>query len=157
MKKYISLSIIFFTFLTIAFAQNIQKELVDPVVNDFTKNETTETEMKTLPERLAQQQLDAYNNGDINAFLLAYADNVEVYDFPGKLNYTGKDTMKQGYESFFKANPKLHCALLNRIVLGNTVIDHELITGLANGNSFKAVAIYKIENDAIAKVYFIRE
>lgn len=152
MEKYSCFSIVFFAFLNVTFAQNIQKE-----VNDIIVSKTKEIEMKTLPERLAQQQLDAYNNGDIDAFLLPYADNVEVFDFPEKLNFTGKEKMKTGYESFFKANPKLNCELLNRIVLGNTVIDHELITGLTNGNTFKAVAIYKIENDAIAKVYFMRE
>lgn len=155
LNKSICANLVLLLFLNIAFAQNVQKEIVSIAVTDSIKNQTVE--MKTLPERLAQQQLDAYNKGDIDAFLLPYAENVEVYNFPDELNYTGKTKMKAGYENFFKANPDLHCELLNRIVLGNTIIDHELITGLTNGDTFKAVAIYKIENEKIAKVYFVRE
>jgi len=59
MEKYSCFSIVFFAFLNVTFAQNIQKE-----VNDIIVSKTKEIEMKTLPERLAQQQLDAYNNGE---------------------------------------------------------------------------------------------
>jgi len=40
---------------------------------------------------------------------------------------------------------------------GNTVIDHERITGIPGSETFDAVAIYKIEDGKIAKVYFVRQ
>jgi hypothetical protein len=57
----------------------------------------------------------------------------------------------------FERTPDLHCELVNRIVLGNTVIDQERVTGFPGGNVIEAVAIYKVENGKIAKVYFIRK
>lgn len=105
------------------------------------------------PEYLAQEQLDGYNNRAINAFLKPYAENVKVYHYPTKFNYEGLDNMRKEYEDFFKNTTDLHCKLLNRIVHKNQVIDHELVT--ANGNTFKVVAIYTIENGKIVSVTFL--
>lgn len=109
------------------------------------------------PESLAQKQLNAYNSGNIDAFLEPYADDVEIYDFPSELTSKGKENIRSGYAAMFKNNPNLHCELINRVVEGNTVIDHESITGIKGMEVLKAVAIYKIENHKISKVYFIME
>lgn len=108
------------------------------------------------PEDLAQRQLNAYNAGDIEAFLAPYAEDVEIYNFPAELRYKGKDTMRPQYQQFFEQVPDLHCELVKRIVKGNTVIDHERITGLPGGQPLEAIAVYQIENNQIKKVYFIR-
>lgn len=112
---------------------------------------------KVTPEQLAQMQLDAYNNGDIDAFLIPYDENVEIYTFPDQLNYKGKENMRKRYSSMFDNIPDLHCELVNRIVEGNTVIDHERVTGLPEGKVLNAIAIYTIENNKIKKVHFIVE
>ncbi len=108
------------------------------------------------PEELVQMQLNAYNLGNIESFLFPYSDSVKVYGFPNQLRYEGIDRMREGYQSFFEQTPDLHCELINRIVLGNTVIDQEEVTGLANGGVIKAIAIYKIWDGKIQKVYFDR-
>lgn len=106
------------------------------------------------PEYFAQQQLIAYNNHDIEAFLKVYAKDVKVYTFPNKLNYQGIEEMRKRYTPMFANTKDLHCKVTSRIVRGNTVIDEELVT--ANGRQFKAVAIYEIENGKIATVRFIQ-
>ena len=109
----------------------------------------------TLSEQLAQAQLDAYNGHDLTAFLEPYAEDVKVYQFPNTLQYEGKETMRQVYQ-FLKNTPDLHCKLVNRIVEGNTVIDHEDVTIDKDKPPFKAIAIYKIKDGKIAEVYFIQ-
>jgi hypothetical protein len=42
------------------------------------------------------------------------------------------------------------------MVVGNTVIDHERVSVSADKAPTEAVAIYKIENGKIKKVYFTR-
>ncbi|WP_197474543.1 nuclear transport factor 2 family protein [Tenacibaculum ovolyticum] len=106
------------------------------------------------PKILAQEQLEGYNKRDIDAFLKPYAKNVKVYTFPNKLNYEGIDEMRKRYAPMFEKTTDLHCKILNRIVKGTTVIDEELVT--ANGNTFKAVAIYEITNGKISSVRFVR-
>lgn len=105
------------------------------------------------PRYLAQEQLDAYNKRDIEAFLKPYAKNVKVYTYPNTLSYEGIDMMRKRYTPFFKNTPDLHCKLLKRIVHGNQVIDHELVT--INGRQVNAVAIYTTENGKITSVTFL--
>ncbi len=115
-----------------------------------------QAQSKTIPEQLAQQQLDAYNARDVEAFLKPYADTVAIYSLPEhKLIAKGKEQMRTIYATMFKTRTKLHCDLRNRIVEGNVVIDHEHITG-SRPDPFDAVAVYYIAGDKIAKVYFFR-
>ena len=112
------------------------------------------TLIKNSPADLAQRQLNAYNFRNIDAFLEPYADDVEVYSYPEKLLYSGKEIMRKQYSEMFNEVPNLHCELKERIVQGNIVIDKERVQ---SGNKIiEAVAIYHIENNKIKKVYFIQ-
>ncbi|WP_420602180.1 nuclear transport factor 2 family protein [Flagellimonas sp.] len=105
-------------------------------------------------ESIVQEQLDAYNSKDIDAFMATYSEDVKLYNFPNELSIQGQHKMKERYSSFFEKTPDLHCEIKNRIVIGNKVIDEEFIT--ANGASFSAVAIYEVENGKITKVTFLK-
>ncbi|QIE60737.1 steroid delta-isomerase [Rasiella rasia] len=105
-----------------------------------------------LPPVLAQ--MEAYNNRDIDAFMQAYGDTIKTYNFPNKLRTAGHDTMKVGFTKFFENTPDLHYTVPNRMVIGNIVIDEELIT--ANGTQFSAIAIYEICDGKICAVTFLQ-
>jgi hypothetical protein len=109
------------------------------------------------PEQLAQQQLVAYNARDIDAFLIPFADDVEVYNFPNELLYKGKEKMRAKYEGMFKRLVNLHCEVVNRIVFGDTVVDQEVVKGFGTDKPLEAMAIYKISDHKISKVYFLRK
>jgi hypothetical protein len=108
--------------------------------------------LKDTPEDLVQRQLNGYNFRTIEAFLEPYADDVEVYNFPDRLQYTGKEAMRKIYTQMFENTPNLHCELVNRIVQGNTVIDQERVQ--FGNRILEAIAIFHIENGKIKKVYF---
>lgn len=116
-------------------------------------NSPQEDYKKAIAIKLADEQLQGYNNRDIEAFLAPYSEDVEVYTFPDILRYKGKNTMREHYAERFNNVTDLHCTITNRVVHGNYVIDQEEV--LANGRIIHAVAIYLIENDKIAKVYFL--
>lgn len=112
--------------------------------------------MKNQPETLAQRQLDAYNAQNIEAFLEVYADDVEVRTFPSnELTYKGIDRMRERYTALFEQNPNQHAALLSRLIKGTTVIDHEHVTGRANGVETEAIAMYEVSNGKISNVWFV--
>ncbi len=115
-----------------------------------------DTLIPVTPESLAQEQLNAYNAGDIDAFLAPYSDTVAIYMHPNELISKGKDNMRPGYEKMFTEFPDLHCELVNRIVMGNVVIDQERVTGINEGQVLQAIAIYKIEGGKISEVRFIQ-
>ena len=104
------------------------------------------------PEMLAQQQLNAYNAHNLEAFLAPYAEAVELYSFPNKLELKGKTEMRKAYQ-FVTKTPKLYCRLVNRIVEGNTVIDQEEVWGFGD-KPVTAIAMYVVEGGKITKVYF---
>lgn len=110
--------------------------------------------LKDRPADLAQRQLNAYNFRNIDGFLEPYAEDVEVYAYPDKLLYKGKQTMREKYAGMFENTPNLHCELRERIVQGNVVIDKERVQ--FGDKILEAVAIYHIENNKIKKVYFIQ-
>lgn len=108
---------------------------------------------KPSPVELADEQLLAYNAHNLEAFLKPYADDVEIYDLTtGKLQVKGKEQMRKRY-SFLNNIAVLHCKLLNRIVQGNIVIDHEEIWR-DKGQRVYGVAIYETEGNKIKKVWF---
>jgi len=113
--------------------------------------------LKNVATDLAQKQLDAYNDKNIEKFLKVYSDTVEVLEFPSnKIIYTGIDSMRERYSELFEKNPNQHAELRERISYHNIVIDHEFVTGRANGINVEAVAMYEVTNDLISKVWFIK-
>ncbi len=110
-----------------------------------------------LPEQLAQAQLEAYNERDLEEFVKPYAEDVKVFTFPNTLMYEGREEMKNIYGRMFSRTPDLHCKLIKRIVMGNTVIDEEEVTRKEGEKPMRAIAIYKVKDEKIAEVYFIYE
>lgn len=107
---------------------------------------------KFSPAELADQQLAAYNAHNLDAFVAPYADSVQIFDLStNKLQIKGKDEMRKQY-GFLNSVDVLHCNLLNRIVDGNFVIDHEEI--ISKNGKFYGVAIYEVKNGKIVRVWF---
>ncbi|WOD42434.1 nuclear transport factor 2 family protein [Hwangdonia lutea] len=106
------------------------------------------------PEAIVNKQLEAYNKRDIDAFVNTYSTDIKLYKFPNSLMSEGQDALKKQYESMFEKTPDLNAEIVNRMVLGNKVIDKEKVT--ANGNIFYAIAIYEVKNGKINKVTFIQ-
>jgi hypothetical protein len=64
--------------------------------------------------------------------------------------------MREGYSLMFANSPDLHCEIINRIILGNTVIDQERVVRIKGQKPIEVIAIYKIHGDKITEVYFVR-
>ncbi len=103
-----------------------------------------------------QTQLDGYNTGDLELFLSAYSDSVRVYQFPAELQYQGKATMRENYGGMFERLPDLQCRLLNRVVMGDRVIDHESVIFSKDSAAVEVIAIYRVEQGLIQEVWFMR-
>lgn len=112
-----------------------------------------DTILKESPEAIVQRQVNAYNARNIDAFLDTYAEDVELYNFPNELIYKGKDEMKKIYEPLFTATPNLYCEIVNRMVVGNRIIDQEKVR--AGKQTGKATAVYEIQNGKIKRVTFL--
>lgn len=108
------------------------------------------------PAQLVQQQLDGYNQGDIELFLKPYADTVKLYNHPNTLIGQGKDQMRSIYTDLFERVPDLNCTLMNRMVLDDIVIDQEYVIMSKDQPASEVIAMYRIAWGKIVEVYFVR-
>jgi len=108
----------------------------------------------TSPTALVEQQAEAYNRRDLEAFLAPYSEDIDLYEFPDKRQAVGKAAMRQGYKPLFEKFPELHCESINRMVFGNTVIVHERVTGLPK--LIEAIAIYTIKDGKIVRLTLVQ-
>lgn len=106
------------------------------------------------PEEPVQRQLDAYNARDLERFLAEYTDDVQVFRPPAREPaLSGKKAFGEHYARNRFTHPRLHARLVNRIVAGDKVVDHEVITGLPEG-TLTAVAVYEVVEGRIRTVWF---
>ena len=112
------------------------------------------TKTTSNPESIVNQQLLAYNNRELDEFIETYSKDIKLYFYPNQLISEGHDTMRTQYGTMFKTIPDLNAQIVNRMVLGNKVIDKEKV--LYKGSIFYAIAIYEVNDGKISKVTFIQ-
>ena len=107
----------------------------------------------TTPAEVVQRQLEAYNARNLEAFAATYADSIRIYRMPAaEPSISGLARLREAYRARF-ASPDLHADIVNRMVLGNKVIDHERVVGIKE-HPIEAVAVYEVRDGLIVTVWF---
>ncbi len=105
---------------------------------------------------IAQGQLDAYNAQDLDAYCGFFAEDVVVADLNGAVANRGVAELRARYAKTFAEFPQNRAELVNRIVLGASVIDHERVSRAPGGESFEVGCIYTFAGGKIARVDFVK-
>ncbi|HEV2082972.1 MAG TPA: nuclear transport factor 2 family protein [Brevundimonas sp.] len=105
------------------------------------------------PVEVVERQLQAFQAGDLNAFVAMYAPDAVVSDFPGTPVMTGHDEMRAGYASSF-TDRQFTLTLGERIANGQFVIDEEIIA-VGGVEMMRAVVIYQVEGCTIARSWIL--
>ena len=103
------------------------------------------------------QQLEAFNDRDLDRFMDAFAGDTQVEDGDGTRIMSGAAEMRPFYEAMFSDSPDLHCDVVNRISVGDWVIDEEKVVGVqAEGfpEELHSAVAYKVEGGKITRVRF---
>jgi hypothetical protein len=108
------------------------------------------------PEAVAQAQFDSYNVQDLDGHCACFADDIAIYDLNGEQNLQGIEAYRDRYKGVFAQYPQNRAELVARIVIGNTVIDHERVSRGPEGPVFEVAAIYTIADGKIARVDFVK-
>ena len=113
------------------------------------------TSAQPTAEAVVQAQLEAYNARDLDAFIATYADDVKLFELPEKLLSEGTAAMREQYGTLFK-DERLHATIVKRIVMADTVVDHERVrlTFPQGPGTVEAIAIYEVRDGRITKVWF---
>ena len=106
-------------------------------------------------EETIQNQVEGYNTRDIDKFAACHAEQVQLYKFGEAEPFcTSRTQLRKIYSDIFDNSPTLHTEIIKRIVMGGTIIDHEIVTGRKGVDKMELVAIYEVKNNEIAKAYF---
>lgn len=104
---------------------------------------------------IVQGQLDAYNVQDLDAHAAFYADNLVIANLNEAPSLEGIAAYKERMGGVFSGFPENKVELLNRMVVGNKVVDHEKVMRSPSAEPFEVIVIYTIENGKISRADFI--
>ena len=107
-------------------------------------------------EDIAQAQLDAYNDQDLDRYVGFFTEDCVIADLNGAITSNGRAAIKERYAKAFATFPENKAYLLTRMVLANTVIDHEDVVRAPGGERFQVAAIYTFRGEQIARVDFAK-
>jgi hypothetical protein len=104
----------------------------------------------TSPTAVVQQLGDAFNRRDWQALGALIADSI-VYHQIGDtvVRRQSRADFLNDIRKFVGANPQEHRAVLNRIVTGRFVADHERATGLADGRPREAIDVFEVRDGRV--------
>ena len=103
---------------------------------------------------VVQRQVEAYNDRDLNRFVSAYSETITIFRMPAaEPTISGKVQLAEFYASQRFNLPGLRAEIVNRIVLGDKVIDHERIWGVRDA-PIEIAAIYQVVGGLIERVWF---
>ncbi len=99
------------------------------------------------PDHPVERQLAAYNAHDLDAFVDAYTPTVRLFNGDGTVRAEGREQFREIYVPVF-AQAGRRAEILNRIAVGNWVVDHERVHR-DGAEPFEAVVAYRLADDAI--------
>jgi uncharacterized protein (TIGR02246 family) len=105
---------------------------------------------------IAQKQLDAYNAQDLEAYAGFFAPDCVIAPINGQPSETSREALHARYAKAFAQFPQNKAILKNRIAVGNTVVDHELVVRAPGGEQFEIIAIYSFKDGLISRVDFAK-
>lgn len=120
---------------------------------------TIKAQQTTTPEMVVQENLDFYNQRNLEGFMTSFSDSIALYNF-GKSEpiAEGKEAIRNLYKGLFDVSPILHSTILHRTIIGNKVIDHESIVGRKGSDTpIELILIYEVLGDKIVRMTVIRE
>jgi hypothetical protein len=103
---------------------------------------------------VVQRQVEAYNDRDLERFVSNYSEDIAVFRMPSvEPGLSGKAQFAEFYATQRFNLPGLRADIVNRIVLGNKVIDHERVWGVRAG-PMEVAAVYEVVGELIERVWF---
>lgn len=107
--------------------------------------------MTALPaDHPVERQLAAYNDHDLGRFVACFAPACRLTKADGTVRAEGTDELRRIYTPVFAIEGR-RAEVVNRIVVGDWVVDHERVHSAA-GESFDALMTYHLVDGEIVEM-----
>jgi hypothetical protein len=80
------------------------------------------------PEETVNANIEAYNARDIAAFIATYAPDAKFCKLDGTVLLADRAAIEGFHKPMFETVPSGRCAIPQRVVMGDFVVDHEHLT-----------------------------
>ena len=102
---------------------------------------------------IVAKRIDGYNNHDVDAYLAAHDEDLEIYEYPEKSIGHGRSHLKKIFGPMLEQG-KGKIIVIHQTAIGNTVISVEYV-GFGGPDLQHIVAIYTVENGLIKTVRLV--
>ncbi|MFC3477383.1 nuclear transport factor 2 family protein [Halobacterium litoreum] len=111
--------------------------------------------MASDPESVVDRQVEAYNDGDVAAFVAQFAEDAVVAEIDGEEPMAvGEAEIRELYGGLFESvEPTVE--ILSRMTLGEYVVDHERLE--QGGEEREAVGVYRVREGVIDRLWLVSE
>lgn len=97
----------------------------------------------------------AFNRRDLGSFVAGYTEDIVIEDARGMRLVTGADELRRRYAEMFARCPALSCEVVSRIVVGEYVVDEEVVAGRA-AEPERLVVVYHVAGAAVDHERIVR-
>lgn len=104
------------------------------------------------PVQIVHRHVEAMGRRDIDGFMAECGESISLINSAGQPLLEGQDAIRTMYAGVFAKNPELKTELMDRINIGNWVIDEHLASGFSDGSQLHLVRIYRVENGRIQSI-----
>jgi hypothetical protein len=110
-------------------------------------------ERKMSPSEIVDASVVAFNAHDAHAFAAYFARHVNLVEHPSRTKASSRAELKQIYTQLFANSPHIRTTVVQRLIVGNRVVDHERVQRSPDTASFDVVVINEIKDGRIEKLY----
>lgn len=105
-------------------------------------------------ELLINKQLNSYTSQNMKGLLETYSHSIEFRRLDdNKLLLRGHEEVRNFHlQNTFKRG-MISVEIVNRIIIGNYVFDHEIVDGLYDNQLVEAICIYETDRSKICKIW----
>jgi uncharacterized protein (TIGR02246 family) len=107
------------------------------------------------PEAVIDALVKAYNAHDARGFAGLFAEDVVVRRYHGEVVQRSRAEIEEHYVKTFAEFPENRTEAVNRITVGNCVIDHERVFRTNTSQPIEVAAIYTISEGRITHLDFV--
>lgn len=105
------------------------------------------------PSEIVDRQLDAYNARDLERFVACFDERAQAFRPPSpEPAIDGRPALAAHYVANRFDRPGLRAEIVNRMVLGEFVIDHERIHGVRD-RPYEAAVVYEVAGGLIRRMW----
>lgn len=129
------------------------------VISGSATAELVESESAVTPSAVEQEALEkvaqriaGYNSHDIEVFLAAHAEDVQIYEFPDEKIGVGRAHLRRIFGPQFESGIG-HIEVPHQIAIGNRIVSYEFIT--IGQEIERLVTVYTVENGGITSLRLI--